>query len=163
MTWERWQWRGALHSPKLQHYLNLTTRLFSDIALTFVAGGLTPLQRHIRCILQPQPTGQSVTVSTRTAQTFLFDGIKQSNGSTDGSPNLDQKTIIQSTIKIEFEKIVDFAVLADHRIKLKECETKNKYLDFHRELKKLWDMKMTVIPIVIGAFGTVTKGLLKGL
>ena len=24
-------------------------------------------------------------------------------------------------------------------------------------------MKMTVIPIVIGAFGTITKGLLKGL
>ena len=29
--------------------------------------------------------------------------------------------------------------------------------------KKLWNMKVTVIPIVIGAFGTVTKGLLKGL
>ena len=30
-------------------------------------------------------------------------------------------------------------------------------------LKKLWNMKVTIIPIVIGAFGTVTKGLLKGL
>ena len=34
-------------------------------------------------------------------------------------------------------KIVDFAVPADHRIKLKECEKKDKYLDFARELKKL--------------------------
>ena len=33
-------------------------------------------------------------------------------------------------------KIVDFAVLADHRIKLKEPEKKDKYLDFARELKK---------------------------
>ena len=33
-------------------------------------------------------------------------------------------------------KIVDFAVLADHRIKLKECEKKDKYLDLARELKK---------------------------
>ena len=33
-------------------------------------------------------------------------------------------------------KIVDFAVLADHRIKLKECEKKDKYLDLNRELKK---------------------------
>ena len=33
-------------------------------------------------------------------------------------------------------KIVDFAVLADHRIKLKECEEKDKYLDLARELKK---------------------------
>ena len=40
---------------------------------------------------------------------------------------------------------------------------KDKYLDLARELKKLWNMKVTIIPIVIGAFGTVTKGLLKGL
>ena len=50
-----------------------------------------------------------------------------------------------------------------HRIKLKECEKKNKYLDVTRKLKKLWNMKVTIIPIVTGAFGTVTKGLLKGL
>ena len=60
-------------------------------------------------------------------------------------------------------KIVDFAVPADHRIKQKECEKKDKYLDLARELKKLWNMQVTIIPIVIGAFGTVTKGLLKGL
>ena len=32
--------------------------------------------------------------------------------------------------------IVDFAVPANHRIKLKECEKKDKYLDLARELKK---------------------------
>ena len=60
-------------------------------------------------------------------------------------------------------KIVDFAVPTDHRIKLKECEKKDKYLDLARELKKLWNMTVTIVPIVIGAFGTITKGLLKGL
>ena len=60
-------------------------------------------------------------------------------------------------------KIVDFAVPADQRIKLKECEKKDKYLDLARKLKKLWNMQVTIIPIVIGAFGTVTKELLKGL
>ena len=60
-------------------------------------------------------------------------------------------------------KIIDFTVPADHRIKLKECEKKDKYLDLARELKKLWNMKVTFIPIVIVAFGTVTKRLLKGL
>ena len=44
--------------------------------------------------------------------------------------------------------------------KLFDCSS---YLDLARELKKLWNMKVTIIPIVIGAFGTVTKGLLKGL
>ena len=51
-------------------------------------------------------------------------------------------------------KIVDFAVPADHRINLKEGA---------RELKKLWNMKVMIVPIVIGALGTVTKGLLKDL
>ena len=54
-------------------------------------------------------------------------------------------------------KIVDFAVPADYRINLKECEKKDKYFDLTRKLKKLWNMKMTIVPIVIGAFGTITK------
>ena len=60
-------------------------------------------------------------------------------------------------------KIVDFAVPVDHRINLKESEKKDKYLDLARELKKLWNMKVRIVPIVIGALGTITKGLLKGL
>ena len=51
----------------------------------------------------------------------------------------------------------------DHRINLKESEKKDKYLDLARELKKLWNMKVTIVPIVIGALGTIAKGLLKGL
>ena len=39
---------------------------------------------------------------------------------------------------------------------------KNKYFDLARELKKLWNME-AIITIMIGAFGTVTKGLLKWL
>ena len=71
--------------------------------------------------------------------------------------------IIISNKKRRIFKIVDFAVPADHRINLKECERKDKYLDLARELKKLWNMKVTIVPIVIGAFGTITKWLLKGL
>ena len=58
---------------------------------------------------------------------------------------------------------MDYGVPADHRIKLKECEKKDKYLDLRGELKKLWNMKMTIMPIVIGAFSTANRGLLKGL
>ena len=60
-------------------------------------------------------------------------------------------------------EIVDFAVPADHRIKLKECEKKDKYHDLAWELKKLWNRQVTIMPIVIVAFGTVTKGLQKGM
>ena len=60
-------------------------------------------------------------------------------------------------------RIVNFAVPADHGVKLKESEKRDKYLDLARELKKLWNMKVMVIPIVIGALGTITKELIKGL
>ena len=59
--------------------------------------------------------------------------------------------------------MVDFAVPADHRVKLKENEKRVKYLDLARELKKLWNMIVTFIPIVISSLGTVTEGLVKGV
>ena len=55
------------------------------------------------------------------------------------------------------------AVPADRRINLKEREKKDKNVDVAGELKTLWNMKVIIIPIVIGAFGTITKLLLKGL
>ena len=54
---------------------------------------------------------------------------------------------------------MDFSVLAHHSVKLKESEKRDKYLDLAKELTKLWNMKMTVIPIITGALGTLTRGL----
>ena len=54
-------------------------------------------------------------------------------------------------------KIVDFAVSVDPRINLKVSEKKDKYLDLARELKKLWSMTVTIVPIVIGALGTIKR------
>ncbi len=85
---------------------------------------------------------------------------------TNGLRNLGQKTRpynTQQKKKKKICKIVDFAIPAAHRIKLKECEKKDKFLNLARKLKKLWNMKVKIIPFVIGSFGTVTKGLLKGL
>ena len=64
---------------------------------------------------------------------------------THGSPNFGQKTRPHDNQKKKKKKkkdkkrtckIVDFTVPADHRIKLKECEKKDEYLDLARELKK---------------------------
>ena len=51
---------------------------------------------------------------------------------------------------------------ADHRIKLKNVK-KDNYLDLERGLKKPWNMRVNIVPIVIGDIDTVTKGLLKCL
>ena len=56
---------------------------------------------------------------------------------------------------------MNFAISADHRVKVKEKEKKGKFLDITKELKKLWNM-VTVIRIIIGAFGTIPKRVVKG-
>ena len=58
-------------------------------------------------------------------------------------------------------KIVNFAVPVNNRVKLKENKKKAKYLGLSRELKKMWNMKVLVIPILIGVLVIVTKGLVK--
>ena len=60
-------------------------------------------------------------------------------------------------------RIENFTVSADHKVKLKESEKKDNYQDLPGNLKKLWNMKVTVIPIVIGALSTVTKELIQEL
>ena len=74
-----------------------------------------------------------------------------------------QALIIINKKKKRICKSVDFAVPADHRINLKKCGKKDKYLDLAWELKKMWNMKVTIVPLGIGALVTITKGLLKGL
>ena len=54
---------------------------------------------------------------------------------------------------------MDLAVPAEHLGKIKESQKKDEYL----ELKNQWNVKLTVIAIVVGAIGTVLKGLVKAL
>ena len=41
--------------------------------------------------------------------------------------------------------------------------TGDKYLDIAKELKRLWNLKVTVIPIVIGVLGMIPQDLVRGL
>ena len=52
---------------------------------------------------------------------------------------------------------MDFAVLPDLRIKVKENKKRDKDLELVRELKKLWNMKVTVIPIITDILGAISK------
>ena len=87
----------------------------------------------------------------RDAQNYL--GFSYTNG----SPNLDQTTRA-SDCQQKTEKLPNSG-LADHGVKLKVSEKRDKYQDLNRELriKKLWNMKVTMMPFVIGSLGTITK------
>ena len=56
-----------------------------------------------------------------------------------------------------------FAVLADHKVKIKENKKRTKYLDLAIELRKRWNMRVTVISHVIGALGMAPQILEKGV
>ena len=52
-----------------------------------------------------------------------------------------------------------FCVPADHSVKIKGSEKIDKYLDLTTALKKLWNMRVTGIPVVVSALGIAPKSL----
>ena len=56
--------------------------------------------------------------------------------------------------------LMDIAVPGDSRVASKENE---KYQDLARELHKLWQVKVKVVPVVVGALCTIPKALDKHL
>ena len=58
---------------------------------------------------------------------------------------------------------MDFAVPVDHREKIKESEKRNEYFDLAGVLKKVWNMRVRVIPFVIGPLGTFPRDSVRKL
>ena len=54
-------------------------------------------------------------------------------------------------------KIIDFAVPGDSRIEEKEKEKIEKYQYLRRELQKIWNMRVNIIPLVVGSLGAIPK------
>ena len=54
-------------------------------------------------------------------------------------------------------------VPSDRKIALEEIEKKSKYKDLELEVQRMWHMKTVVIPVVVGALGTVKKGMVERL
>ena len=60
-------------------------------------------------------------------------------------------------------KLIDMSVPSDRNIALKEIETKSKYKDLELEIQRMWHMKTIVIPVAIGALGTVKKRMVENI
>ena len=54
-------------------------------------------------------------------------------------------------------KIIDFAVRGDNRIEEKEKDTIEKHQDVGRELQKIWNVKVKIIPLLVGCLGAMRK------
>ena len=53
--------------------------------------------------------------------------------------------------------IIDVAVPGDQNIIVKEQEKIDKYQDLRIEVGKLWKFKAEVVPVVVGALGTISQ------
>ena len=51
----------------------------------------------------------------------------------------------------------------NNNIALKEIEKKSKYKDLELEIQRMWYMETIVIPVVVGALGTVKKGMVENI
>ena len=54
-------------------------------------------------------------------------------------------------------KIIDFAVPRDSRTEEKEKDKIEKYQELGRELQKIWNLKVKIIPLVAGSLGAIPK------
>ena len=55
------------------------------------------------------------------------------------------------------------AIPADRNVVQKEAEKKLKYKSLCIEIQRMWNLKCTIVPVIIGATGTVTRSLKKNL
>ena len=59
--------------------------------------------------------------------------------------------------------LIDVAIPADRNIVQKEAENKLKYKSLCTEIQRMWNLKCTIVPVIIGATGIVTRSLKKNL
>ena len=58
---------------------------------------------------------------------------------------------------------MDFAIPMNHHVKEKEEEKIDRYMDLAAEVRRQFRVKIVIVPIVLGAMGTVPAKLSKSL
>jgi len=53
--------------------------------------------------------------------------------------------------------LIDVAISGDRNVLKKEAEKILKYEDLTIEIQRMWNVKTKVIPVIIGATGTISK------
>jgi len=82
---------------------------------------------------------------------------------TDREVTANRPDIIIKNKKEKTYTLIDVAIPADRNVVQKESEKKLKYKSLCIEIKRMWNLKCTIIPITIGATGIVTRSLRKNL
>ena len=65
--------------------------------------------------------------------------------------------------KVDVTVLWNQAVHTDRNVVQKEAEKKLKYKSLCIEIQRMWNLKCTIIPVITGATGIVTRSLRKNL
>jgi len=70
---------------------------------------------------------------------------------------------VESTITNEAGicMLIDVAISGDRNVIKKEAEKNLKYKDLTTEIQRMWKVKTSVTPVIIGATGTISKSFRK--
>jgi len=82
---------------------------------------------------------------------------------TDREVTANRPDIIIKNKKRETCTLIDVAIFADINVVQKKAEKNLKYKNLGIEIQRMWNLKCTIIPVIIGATGIVTRSLRKNL
>lgn len=99
----------------------------------------------------PQPVTESQHV------TILWDF----SVNTDRTIQANRPDIIIKDHKNKTCLLIDMSVPSDKNIAVKEFDKLSKYKDLEIEIEKMWNLKATTVPVIVGALGMIKKGTAK--
>ena len=117
------------------------------------------IRPYITCKTTTTTTMMTTTTTTTTTTSVLWNQAVH----TDREVTANRPDIIIKNKKEKTCTLIDVAIPADRNVVQKEVETKLKYKSLCIEIKRMWNLKCTIIPIIIGAIGIVTRSLRKNL
>ena len=82
---------------------------------------------------------------------------------TDREVTANRPDIIIKNKKEKTCTLIDVAKPADKNVVQKETENNLKYKSLCIEIQRMWNLKYTIIPVIIGATGIVMRSLMKNL
>ena len=82
---------------------------------------------------------------------------------TDRTIQANRPDIIIKDFKEQTCLLIDMSIPTDQNIAVKEFDKLSKYKDLEIEIGRMWNLKATTVPVIVGALGMIKKGCQKHL
>ena len=109
-------------------------------------------------VLKPQTNATHTVCEDRDVTVLWNQAVHTDRDVTANRPDIIIKNKKDTTCTL-----IDVAIPADRNVVQKEVEKKLKYKSLCIEIQQMWNLKCTIVPVIIGANGIVTRSLRKNL